>query len=256
MKGGAHIDIQDERGDSLLMKAASESRTEVVSLLLKVGANIDLQNERGDSAVILATVKFHLSVLKVLVRAGADLNLQNQEMLTALMISSTSARTDLSETLLSGPNICLDIQSTNNGWSALFFAANEGDLATTKLLLKGGADPHLRDHNGLTALYFATAGVHKDVYELLKRHMRSPSVSWQSRVSEGMKDLVKGGRQAAKQAFIRLETRVLRPDKTKQLESGVRAGQEEGEGGVRRKPKPHPQEHSTRDEYWSSLDPQ
>ncbi|CAI8056687.1 Putative ankyrin repeat protein MM_0045 [Geodia barretti] len=221
MKGGAHIDIQDERGDSLLMKAASESRTEVVSLLLKVGANIDLQNERGDSAVILATVKFHLSVLKVLVRAGADLNLQNQEMLTALMISSTSARTDLSETLLSGPNICLDIQS-----------------------------------NGLTALYFATAGVHKDVYELLKRHMRSPSVSWQSRVSEGMKDLVKGGRQAAKQAFIRLETRVLRPDKTKQLESGVRAGQEEGEGGVRRKPKPHPQEHSTRDEYWSSLDPQ
>ncbi|CAI8056684.1 Putative ankyrin repeat protein MM_0045 [Geodia barretti] len=111
MKGGAHIDIQDERGDSLLMKAASESRTEVVSLLLKVGANIDLQNERGDSAVILATVKFHLSVLKVLVRAGADLNLQNQEMLTALMISSTSARTDLSETLLSGPNICLDIQS-------------------------------------------------------------------------------------------------------------------------------------------------
>ena len=73
---------------------------------------------------------------------------------------------------------------------------------------------------------------------------------------QGMKDLVKGGRQAAKQAFIRLETRVLRPDKTKQLESGVRAGQEEGEGGVRRKPKPHPQEHSTRDEYWSSLDPQ
>ena len=35
---------------------------------------------------------------------------------------------------------------TNNGWSALFFAANEGDLATTKLLLKAGADPHLRDH--------------------------------------------------------------------------------------------------------------
>ena len=34
-----------QRGDSPLMKAASEDRTEVVSLLLKVGANIDLQNE-------------------------------------------------------------------------------------------------------------------------------------------------------------------------------------------------------------------
>ena len=82
--------------------------------------------------------------------------------------------------------------------------------------------------------------------------------------------LVKGSRRAAKQAFIRLETRVLRPDKMKiqQLESGV-TGQEGGvgqleskvrgqEGGeeVRRKPRPHPPlEQTSHEEYYERLTP-
>jgi hypothetical protein len=66
---------------------------------------------------------------------------------------------------------------------------------------------------------------------------------------------VKNARQAAKQAFNRLEARVLRPDKTKfQLESGVRV--QEGEEGVRRKPGPDfplPPEENLTEEYLSSL---
>ena len=38
----------------------------------------------------------------------------NQEGLTALMISSRSGRTDLTEILLSGENISLDIQSVRD----------------------------------------------------------------------------------------------------------------------------------------------
>ena len=34
-----------QNGESALMEAASEGRTEVVSLLLEAGANIDLQNK-------------------------------------------------------------------------------------------------------------------------------------------------------------------------------------------------------------------
>ena len=79
------------------------------------------------------------------------------------MISSGSDRNDITKTLLLGNNASLDIQNVRfvnifnvyyhlssslpqtNGWSALFFAADVGDKATTKLLLKAGADPHLRD---------------------------------------------------------------------------------------------------------------
>ena len=86
--------------------------------------------------------------------------------MTALIISSRSGRSDITEILLSGDNIALDIQIvksfliiiiiTNclsllsphqtNGWSALFFAVDERDAATTELLLKAGANPHLRDY--------------------------------------------------------------------------------------------------------------
>ncbi|CAI8021209.1 Putative ankyrin repeat protein MM_0045 [Geodia barretti] len=191
VKAGANTDLQNKDGDSALMMAVSSwSKTKVVPMLVKAGAALDLQNKEGDSAVIIATVRYHLPVLKELVRAGADLNLQNQEGLTALMISSRTGRTDLTEILLSGENISLDIQSVI-GWSALFFAVDNGDAATTKLLLKAGADPFLGGH-GLTAMDVASANTpapthslfrtrsaegrrHRAMHRLLSKHMKKPS---------------------------------------------------------------------------------
>jgi ankyrin repeat protein len=252
VKAGANTNLQNKEGDTALMKAAWMGRTEDVSMLVKAGAALDLQNKRGDSALILATTRQHILTVKELFRAGADLNLQNEEELTALMISTISGVTDITKTLLSGENIAIDIQ-TKNGWSALFFAADEGNVATTKLLLKARADPLLRDNSGLTAVDVASAGENDDVYGLLRNHMRTTN-TLQSRVSQGIRDLVTNARHSAKQAFIRLETRVVRYDKMKQ-ESGVR-----GEEEVRRKLRPHPPPlppalESRDDEYWSSLAP-
>ncbi|CAI8050724.1 Putative ankyrin repeat protein MM_0045, partial [Geodia barretti] len=195
VKAGANTDLQNKDGYSALMMAASSwSETKVVPLLVKAGAALDLQNKEGDSAVIIATVRYHLPVLKELARAGADLNLQNQEGLTALMISSRSGRTDLTKILLSGRNISLDILSVT-GWSALFFAVDNGDVATTKLLLKARADPFLGGH-GLTAMDIASANApatdpapthslfrtrsaegrrHRAMHWLLSKHMKKPS---------------------------------------------------------------------------------
>lgn len=39
--------------------------------------------------------------------------------------------------------------SQSTGWSALFFAAENEDVATTKLLLKAGANPLLKDYVSL-----------------------------------------------------------------------------------------------------------
>ena len=70
---------------------------------------------------------------------------------------------------------------------------------------------------------------------------------------QGVREAVKNARKWTKQAFHRLEVRVLRPDKEKfQLEPGVRG--QEGEGGVRGKWRPHlPPEEDVREEYLSRL---
>ena len=121
------------------------------------------------------------------------------------------------------------------------------------------------------------------------------AVSGLMSIPQGIRDLVKNARRSAKQTFIRLETRVLRPDKMKfqqlglgvrgqdggvgQLESGIR-GQEGGVGqmetgvrghkgreeklesevkgqvGVSRKLRLQlPLEQTTHEEYYSSLAP-
>ncbi|CAI8041893.1 Kinase D-interacting substrate of 220 kDa [Geodia barretti] len=92
------------------MRAAWEGKTDVVVELVKGGANLDLQNKDGDSAVIRAVVGYEPATLRELVRAGSDLNLQNQEGLTPLMIAVRSGRTDITNILLEGEHINVDIQ--------------------------------------------------------------------------------------------------------------------------------------------------
>ena len=47
-----HMSVITQNGDSALMVAAGEGKTEVVSLLLKAGANTDLQNKVNARAAL------------------------------------------------------------------------------------------------------------------------------------------------------------------------------------------------------------
>ncbi|CAI8050984.1 Putative ankyrin repeat protein MM_0045, partial [Geodia barretti] len=148
---GKHIDldIQEKRtGWSALHFSVERGDSATTEALLKAGANPHLKDKDGDTAVIMA-VK---TTLRELVRAGSDLNLQNQEGLTPLMIAARSGRTDITNILLEGKHINLDIQEKRTGRSALHFSAEERDSATTEALLKAGANPHLKDKNGATAM--------------------------------------------------------------------------------------------------------
>ena len=82
------------------------------------------------------------------------------------MIAARSGRTDITNILLEGEHIDLDIQENvsvllqapntsitssillspqTGGWSALHFSAENGDSATTYALIKAGANVHLKD---------------------------------------------------------------------------------------------------------------
>jgi hypothetical protein len=168
--------------------AAWKGKTEVVVELVKAGANVDMQDEDGDSAVIFATLYNEPEALKELVAAGANLNLRNQEGLTALMISARGTIHDkdtdeplpgstieLTDILLSGATIDPDIREDSTGWTALFFAAEAGDVATTQSLIRAGANVHIKDKDGLTALDVASGSGKGDsalVCEVLSKHMQ------------------------------------------------------------------------------------
>jgi len=62
----------------------------------------------------------------------------------------------------------VDIQDGKEHWTALMFAAAEGQREVVQALLKAGANPSLRDIDGDTAANFARNNHHADVVKLLE----------------------------------------------------------------------------------------
>jgi hypothetical protein len=84
LEAGANPDLQNYRGESALMMAAREGKTETVSLLVKAGATLDLQNERGESALMMAVSWWwdKPEVFSLLLVAGANTDLQNKAVMS------------------------------------------------------------------------------------------------------------------------------------------------------------------------------
>ncbi len=65
----------DRYGQTALMRAAREGRTEVVALLVELGARLDHTAKYNLSALMLAVIGNHAEIVRVLRDGGADLSL-------------------------------------------------------------------------------------------------------------------------------------------------------------------------------------
>jgi hypothetical protein len=70
--------------------------------------------------------------------------------------------------LLNGANI--NWQAEDSKTTPLMIAGDRSQIETVKFLLGHGADPHLKDKNGLTALDMANKYNKKEIVELLKKY--------------------------------------------------------------------------------------
>lgn len=72
LKDGLAVDLQDAKGNALLMLASYHGKTEVVKLLLKSGATVDLRNEKGQTPLGGVAFKGYAEIATLLLDAGAD----------------------------------------------------------------------------------------------------------------------------------------------------------------------------------------
>jgi hypothetical protein len=101
-------------------------------------------------AAFIENPKTALNFVKVLLSAGVDPNATGNNGSTAISNAAYRENSDLVVLLLAQPHINVDVPDAS-GDTALMSAADHGSVDIEDLLMKAGANPHLKDSWGQTA---------------------------------------------------------------------------------------------------------
>ena len=164
LNNGADVNIQDDDGNTVLIIACKENKTEIVQLLLKNKADVNIQDDEGDTALIIACENGYKDIVQLLLEnKDTDINKQNIDGNTALIMACYNK--DIVQLLLEN-KADLNIQN-ETGNTALIYTCNNGYKDIVKLLLENKADVTIQNILGNTALFYAFEKDHKEIVQLL-----------------------------------------------------------------------------------------
>src|SRR5204862_2439983 len=136
--GASPKTLTTEDGETVLMTAARAGNTDAVKILLDRGADVNAkENYKGQTALMWAASERHADVVKLLLAHGADWKVRSIDRETKP--PRLSAASSISP-------------FARGGFTALSFAAREGDIDSAKAMLDGGADINYGDVDNTTAL--------------------------------------------------------------------------------------------------------
>lgn len=170
LEQGTDVNARDEDGKTALSHAAFHGKLEAVILLLEHSALVDLPDRFGATPLFWAVCAAHTHVVKLLTDHGADINARDHQgrspFLRAASGVSRIAHVDILQHFLqSGPDMD---QADHHGVTALMNAAGGGSSEIARLLIKAGANVHLKSRHGDTALIRACQAFQKDRPEMVQ----------------------------------------------------------------------------------------
>ena len=163
------------------LEATAAGDINKVSELIRLGTDINYFSESWDkTALMLASEKGYIEITKLLIENGANLEIASKSNgFTALFWGSFwgDEKVDVVSMLLEhGANV----NHKNFGLeTALFRAADQGDVEIVKLLIKYGVDLKIKDSYGATALKYAQSNGQAEVVEILTNAVsKKPKKKW------------------------------------------------------------------------------
>lgn len=193
---GANTQTVDKEGRTALMNAAWRQRTQVVELLLKDKTILEKRDARERNIWHhIASDKKHrqsndiTKLLFAMEVSDASVNAIDKKGHTPLHLSAFSRTFAIGEWLLDKKNVTPEAVETQEGKTALHFAAANGDADFVKMLLEKGADRLVPCKEGLIPLHLACgcSGDAVNAAELLM--IKRPRKQLESRTEEHMTPL-------------------------------------------------------------------
>jgi uncharacterized protein len=139
IRAGANANLANEYGATPLSLACAKGSVVMVEMLLQAGANPNSALLSGETALMTATETGSLHTVNMLLDHGADVNAKEpKEGQTALMWAVAGRHADIAQALIEHG---ADVHArSRGGFTALLFAAQQGDVNSAKSLLAAGAE--------------------------------------------------------------------------------------------------------------------
>ncbi|HLG56418.1 MAG TPA: ankyrin repeat domain-containing protein [Vicinamibacterales bacterium] len=193
----ADVNVRSDDGSTALLWAAHWNDAATADMLIRAGANANVSNDFGMTPLSRACTNGSAALVELLLEAGANPNTPIGTGETPIMTCASSGSADAVRRLIArGADVNAKEPSQNQ--DALMWAAAERHPDVVHLLVEAGANPQAHTKKGFTALHFAAReGDFESVRQLLAAGV---NVNIRSRPDEpavAAKEGVVGGRSAS-----------------------------------------------------------
>ncbi len=176
LKRGFDPNARDPQGSHGLFLAVKEPSPKVAVVLIDwPKTDVEPRTAQDESPLMIASLNGDLELVQRLVNRGAHVNKTGW---TPLHYAATNGHLPVIRFLLE-KSAYIDAEAPS-GTTPLMMAAHYGTLQSVKLLLDEGADPMLKNLQGLTAIDFANRANRKESADLIAAFIRSrqPRGKW------------------------------------------------------------------------------
>jgi len=178
LRAGADANSANPGGETALMTAARTGNVEAVQLLLGRGAKVNAQESvRGQTALMWAVLEDHPAVVKLLLANGAGINAQTNVVIPDGITGLPQATSG--DIGAHGPGVYRSraVPSPSGAMTALLFAAREGNLEMTRILVDAKADIERPSANGTRPLVVAITNNHIELALFLLEKGADPNAA-------------------------------------------------------------------------------